>query len=144
MANIPDLINGAFELTGGIVCWLNVLRLLKDRRIEGVDWRVSGFFSAWGIWNLFYYPSLHQWASFAGGLLLVVANTTWVVLALRMMKEQTRAEHMKHKAWDPNCPICREALEDFNRHLFGDIKLTALPGRDCDCDICTDPNYPRL
>ena len=86
--SIPDLINGAFELTGGFVCWLNVRRLLRDREVQGVDWRVSAFFSSWGFWNLFYYPSLHQWASFFGGTALVIANTTWVVLALRTIRRQ--------------------------------------------------------
>ena len=107
--SIPDLVNGAFELTGGAVCWLNVRRLLRDRKLAGVDWRVSGFFSAWGFWNLLYYPSLHQWASFAGGIALVIANTTWVVLALRTIRRQ-KDEHMGHKAYEPSCSLCKRTL----------------------------------
>jgi hypothetical protein len=95
--NIPDLINGTFELVGGILCWLNVQRLRKDRRVQGVDWRVSAFFSAWGLWNLFFYPSLHQWASFAGGILLVLANTTWVALALRYRSARAQDDLSKIK-----------------------------------------------
>lgn len=136
MINIPDLINGTFELTGGVVCWLNVRSLLKDKKIEGVDWRVSGFFSAWGVWNLFYYPSLSQWAIFAGGLLLVIANTTWVVLALRIIKWN---QHMQHKAYEPNCSLCRRALDwlpDSIKNL-PEIKHTY----KCECDLCSDRGH---
>jgi hypothetical protein len=122
--NLPDLVNGAFELTGGVVCWLNVRRLLRDRTVQGVDWRVSAFFSAWGFWNLFYYPSLNQWASFAGGVALVIANTTWVVLALRTMREEAeevpgrkteefRAHIRGHKAFDPDCKFCQDAVKPY-------------------------------
>lgn len=47
-----DLVNGGFELGGALVIWLNFLRLRRDMRIRGVDWRVTGFFGAWGLWNL--------------------------------------------------------------------------------------------
>jgi hypothetical protein len=127
---IPDLINGTFELGGGILCWLNVQRLRKDRRVQGVDWRVSAFFSAWGFWNLFYYPSLHQWASFAGGILLVLANTTWVALALWYRSAFSR-HIFGHKAYDPHCEFCRKALDG-----LPEIKHTF----KCECEICKDPS----
>lgn len=79
----PDAINGAFEVVGGVCIWLNVRRLAKDKRISGIDWRVTGFFWAWGIWNLFYYPSLDQWASFAGGMVICAGNFVWLGLALK-------------------------------------------------------------
>jgi hypothetical protein len=78
-----DLINGAFELLGGVVLWGNVRRIRQDRKLAGVDWRVSGFFMAWGIWNLYFYPSLHQWLSFTGGLLIVVTNAVWLGYAIK-------------------------------------------------------------
>jgi len=81
-----DHINGAFETVGGLICWLNFLRLRKDKEVKGIDWRVSAFFATWGWWNLFYYPSLAQWASFAGGCLLVLGNTAWVLQALKYRK----------------------------------------------------------
>ena len=134
--SIPDLINGSFELTGGLLCWANVRRLLRDRKVQGVDWRVSAFFSAWGFWNLFYYPSLSQWASFVGGLAIVVANTAWVVLALRFIKLQKEtedavdwSEHMRHKAFNPSCRFCRSAsLPEIPAHTY-----------KCECELCTDP-----
>ena len=79
--NIPDLINGSFELCGGLLCWFNVKKLLAEKEIKGVYWPIQGFFTTWGAWNLFYYSNLNQWASFCGGVLLLIGNGTWVVLA---------------------------------------------------------------
>lgn len=57
--------------------------ILRDKGVRGVDWRATAFFTAWGAWNLFYYPHLGQWLSFSGGLVIVAANAVWVSLALR-------------------------------------------------------------
>jgi hypothetical protein len=86
MIHISDLINGLFELGGGLLIWLNVKRILKDKMVRGTNWNISGFFWAWGIWNIWYYPSLNQWLSFAGGLLIVLANTVWLALAIKYRK----------------------------------------------------------
>jgi hypothetical protein len=80
---INDVINGLFEVVGGVLCWLNVKKLLRDKQVKGVYWPVTAFFAAWGLWNMYYYPSLGQWMSFAGGVVLVSGNLVWVVLALR-------------------------------------------------------------
>lgn len=50
--------------------------------MRGVDWRVTAFFAIWGGWNLYYYPSLGQWASFMGGVVIVTTNIIWLLLAL--------------------------------------------------------------
>lgn len=78
----PDLINGAFEFFGGIALWRNVLQLYRDKTVRGVHWSSTGFFMLWGYWNLFYYPHLDQWWSFAGGVSIVIALTTWLVQML--------------------------------------------------------------
>lgn len=75
-----DLINGLFELFGGLLLAINVVRLRKDKSIKGVSWLPVAFFTAWGLWNLHYYPSLNQWFSFAGGLLVVFMNGFWLAL----------------------------------------------------------------
>jgi len=77
-----DLINGIFEIFGGVFLMLNCFKLYKDKRVQGVSISVTVFFTAWGFWNLFYYPSLDQWASFFGGVLLVAANSVWVSMAI--------------------------------------------------------------
>jgi hypothetical protein len=77
----PDVVNGSFETIGAAMCWLNVHKITKDKKVVGLYWPVQAFFSVWGVWNLYYYPSLGQWASFLGGALLVMGNTTWTLLA---------------------------------------------------------------
>jgi len=79
---ISDLVNGSFEFCGSIVLWLNVKRLHQDKGYNGVTTLATGFFMAWGYWNLYYYPSLGQWWSFLGGVSIVVANTMWLILML--------------------------------------------------------------
>lgn len=78
-----DLINGEFEASAGILIWLNVYRIWKDKEVKGVSLAAQALFTLWGWWNLYYYPSLSQWASFWGGVLVVVGNTAWMSLALR-------------------------------------------------------------
>jgi hypothetical protein len=79
---VPDFINGSLEFIGGLFWWSNVKRLLKDKTIQGVNWSTQAFFTGWGVWNLYYYPTLHQWASFTGGIFLVLGNGTWVTIAV--------------------------------------------------------------
>lgn len=79
---INDVINGIFEFGGAILCWMNFFRLIKDKEVKGVYWPVTGFFAVWGIWNCFYYPSLNQWFSFAGGVVLAAGNISWVILVI--------------------------------------------------------------
>ena len=83
---IPDLINGSFEAFGGIAMLGNVFKLLKDKQARGVHYGATAFFTTWGIWNLYYYPSLHQIFSFAGGLLLVITNGIYVTLLIKYRK----------------------------------------------------------
>ena len=82
MVTIADAVNGCFELFGGAFLMLNVQRLMRDKRVAGVRIAPVMFFTAWGFWNLYYYPSLGQWASFAGGIAVVGVNTLWIGLAL--------------------------------------------------------------
>jgi hypothetical protein len=77
-----DAINGLFEVIGGVLCWINVVKLYRDKTVRGIYWPVVAFFSAWGLWNLHYYPSLGQWCSFWGGVLMTVGNVVWVILAV--------------------------------------------------------------
>lgn len=79
----PDVINGSFEVIGGLCLWWNVRTLWRDRLVKGVDWRVTAFFQSWGAWNLYYYPSLNQPFSFFGGLVIFAANSAWLALAWR-------------------------------------------------------------
>lgn len=87
----PDCVNGAFELGGSYFVWLSVARLRRDRQVRGVDWRTTAFWSLWGLWNLLYYPSLAQWASFVGGVAVVGVNLWYLALLLRYQRAERRA-----------------------------------------------------
>lgn len=79
---IADITNCAFEVLGGIFIGLHCMRLYRDKEVRGADWRAVAYFSVWGFWNLFYYPHLDQWWSFAGGIVVAGANTVWVLMML--------------------------------------------------------------
>ena len=84
MIDWPDATNAAFELVGAALNWVNVKALWRDKKVRGVFWPAWAFFAAWGYWNLFYYgPVLDQWMSWWAGVVMVLANTAWVVLALK-------------------------------------------------------------
>lgn len=74
----PDQINGAYEFVGSLTIWVNVYALHRDRCVKGVTPLATTFFMSWGCWNLYYYPSLDQWWSFAGGVCIALANAVWL------------------------------------------------------------------
>lgn len=75
-----DHINAFFEMVGGILLALNVRRLVADKHVAGVSVFPSLFYAAWGLWNMYYYPSLGQMASFVAGFLTTGANLVWCTL----------------------------------------------------------------
>lgn len=78
-----DVVNGGFEFLAGFVNLLNVWRLYKDKMVKGYNAWAFVFFTSWGFWNLYYYPSLNQWFSFWGGICICTSNMLWLALAYR-------------------------------------------------------------
>jgi hypothetical protein len=78
----PDKINGLYEFLGACFISMNVWRVYKDKKVSGVALTPTFFFTSWGFWNLYYYPSLDQWWSFSGGLFIVIMNMTWLGMAV--------------------------------------------------------------
>lgn len=83
-----DTINGMFELMGGVFVFLHCLRLYKDKRVKGVSFVATGYFAMWGFWNMYYYPSLQQWASLVGGLLIVAMNVLWITMMFYYIRKE--------------------------------------------------------
>lgn len=82
----PDLINAGFEVgAGGAVlahCW----QLYQDKQVRGLSVAAVVFFTLWGMWNMFFYPHLGQFWSFAGGIFVTLANVIYVALLVRYRK----------------------------------------------------------
>ena len=82
-----DIINGLFECAGGLFIALHCWQLYIQKDVKGVSMTAFAFFAIWGYWNLYYYPSLNQIASFVGGCLVVVMNTFWVIMAIYYVRK---------------------------------------------------------
>ena len=82
-----DLVNGSYELLGGVFVLLNIIRLLRDKQVKGVSIVSVAFFTSWGYWNLHYYAHLGQWCSWLGGIGVVTANTVWVGLMIYYVRK---------------------------------------------------------
>lgn len=82
LAKWPDLVNASFELFGGFFIFRNCFFLWRDKLVKGVSVLSTVFFTGWGFWNLYYYPSLGQWVSFLGGLLITLGNVFYVSLMI--------------------------------------------------------------
>lgn len=76
--NLPDLINGCFELFGSFAAYANVKRIRKDKVVKGYDPKSTIFFTSWGLWNLYYYYNLEQYLSWFGGMAIVIVNAIWL------------------------------------------------------------------
>lgn len=79
----PDLVNAGFEAVGGLALSRNLAAILRHRSVRGVSIAPTVFFTAWGFWNLYFYPAVGQWSSFFAGLLPAIINVAWLFLALR-------------------------------------------------------------
>lgn len=86
----PDIINGLFEALGGLFVFNHCRAVIRDKDVKGVSIISVIFFSAWGYWNLFYYPHLNQLWSFVGGIVIVSANTIWWILLIKYWKRNRR------------------------------------------------------
>lgn len=82
-----DFINGAFEASAGLFVLNHCRAVLRDRAVKGVSLISTAFFTGWGFWNLYFYPSLDQWASFAGGFFIVIANALWLALMMKYREQ---------------------------------------------------------
>lgn len=83
---MADFINGSFESLAGLFVLLSCWRAYKDKKVKGISILMIMFFTIWGFWNLYYYPSLNQFWSLIGGISVVSANTLYVILLIYYRK----------------------------------------------------------
>jgi len=74
----PDLINGLFEICGGFFILLSILKLNRDKKVSGVSYLTVGFWTVWGLWNLYFYPHLGQTWSSWGAVGVVLTNSIYL------------------------------------------------------------------
>jgi hypothetical protein len=75
---LADAINGAFELGAGLFTWMNITRLYRDKKLSGVHWLPTCFFTIWGCYNLYFYWALGLTLSWYGGLSIFGSNMIWL------------------------------------------------------------------
>ena len=78
MTLTPDIVNAFFEGAGSVFTWLSVWRVYTDKGYAGIYLPAIVFFFSWGLWNLYFYPSVDAMWSFYGGISICVANLAWV------------------------------------------------------------------
>lgn len=115
---IPDFINGAFELWGGLFILLNCRKLYQDKEVKGIHWGSTIFFTSWGLWNLYYYPFLGQWASTFGGVVICAANLLWLLMRLYYAKLRYWKNGLKER-WQCTCSNCSCIYEISTGYLCG-------------------------
>ncbi|KRB73470.1 hypothetical protein [Noviherbaspirillum sp. Root189] len=77
-----DTINGLFEAFASLMILNHARVLYRDKLVRGISIVSVMFFFAWGVWNLYYYPTLGQMFSFWCGIAVVIANATWTGMLL--------------------------------------------------------------
>jgi hypothetical protein len=74
---VPDKINGLFEAVGAILLLLNCRQIYVDKELKGMSVVPFLFYTSWGFWNLYFYPSVEAYWSFAGGFFVVLVNAVY-------------------------------------------------------------------
>jgi hypothetical protein len=80
MTLTTDQLNAANELGAAFFAALNVRAIYRAKEVAGVHWVAWGFYSFWGICNLFVYPDNGMTWSFWGGIPVVAFNLIWLWL----------------------------------------------------------------
>lgn len=97
----PDVVNAIFECAGGFFVALSARKTLQDKKVRGVSWMTAAFFTSWGIWNLYFYPSLEQWTSFFGGIFVCTANIVWLSALIYYTRKERREGPKRINGIDP-------------------------------------------
>lgn len=82
-----DLINGLFELVGGLLQIINIVELYRDKKVTGVSKIPVTFFTIWGIFNIYFYNSLNLSLSLIGGLVITITNMIWLITCMYYYKQ---------------------------------------------------------
>jgi ABC-type transport system involved in cytochrome c biogenesis permease subunit len=95
-----DNINGTYEAIGGMFMIANCIKVYKDKEVKGISLASAAFFCSWGYFNIYYYPSLNQIMSTVGAILMTIANTTWIGMAIYYVRHPELATQVKIDKYD--------------------------------------------
>jgi hypothetical protein len=74
-----DVINSLLKMCATPFILCSIMKLYREKKVHGISWVHTGFFVIWGYWGLYYFLHLEQYASFCSGVLIVIANTIWLI-----------------------------------------------------------------
>ncbi len=78
--NYIDIINSLFEIMGVVFATLNIIQLVKDKQVKGINILSAIFFTIWGIWTIYFYFKTENIYSMYAGMIVVLSEIIWVVL----------------------------------------------------------------
>lgn len=79
---MPDIVNGLYEILGGLFIMLSCRKLYHDKTVKGVSFIHVFYFLTWGYWNLYFYSYVGATFSFYGSIGIAIANTIWAIMIL--------------------------------------------------------------
>jgi hypothetical protein len=77
-----DQANACLEMGGAFLRTLDCIKLFQDKRFSGGHLGTALYFLGWGVFNVFFYPSLNQVWSFWAAIALMAMNGLWFVMAV--------------------------------------------------------------
>jgi len=77
-----DKVNSSLLGLSAILLAMNVRQLYQDKTVRGVSLWPVVLYDVWGIWDLYYFPSLNQWFSMCASFIACCINTVWLALAI--------------------------------------------------------------
>lgn len=141
----PDIINAGFELAAGVAVLDHCRKIHQDKKVRGLSIPAVVFFFTWGLWNLYYYPHLDQFWSFAGGIFVTLANLLYIGLltwysqgpVARWIKRHTVCRIRGHRNDSPCFVIggaflypCKHCGEDIFGRTWDDLVPMTAEERD--------------
>jgi hypothetical protein len=76
--NYQDLIQALFELGSAVFGLLNIRAIRKSKKLEGVHWAPTAFFTIWGAWNIYFYWYIAYPLAWGAGIAITVVNAVWL------------------------------------------------------------------
>jgi hypothetical protein len=92
-ALLSDMTMGLIQVAGAGFLGVSVLQLFRRKYVGGVSAVTVSFWVAWGLWDLYYWPSLGQWWAFGGAVVVTMMNMLYVGLIVLYNYRERRLVH---------------------------------------------------